>query len=63
MLFLLMEISSYLDPVVDLNVIIGRVEMKSLRLITVLHLVTAWQLYVEFHFSRTNCRVAREITQ
>ena len=43
---------TYVDPVSDLDVFVGRVKMKTLRLIAVFHLVAARQLHVKLHLGR-----------
>lgn len=48
---------AYLDPVVDLDVFVCCVEVEALAFITALHFVAAWELDIEFHFSRTDAGV------
>ena len=52
-----------LDPVINLNILIGRVEMKSLGFIAVLHLMTAWQLHIKLHLGRTHACIAGKVAQ
>lgn len=48
---------TYLDPVVDLDVLVCGVKMQALRFVFSLHFVAAWQLHIEFHLRRANTRV------
>jgi hypothetical protein len=46
-----------------LDVLVRGIEMKPLALVFVFHIVTAWQLYVEFHFRGTDVGVSTKVAQ
>lgn len=48
---------------IDLDILVGGVEMEALRFVPVLHFMAARQLYTKLHLGRSDTSVACEIAQ
>lgn len=57
------EQRTYLDPVVDLDILISSIKVQPMRLILPLHCMTTRELHTKFHLSWPNANIVRQITQ